>query len=118
MKVSHEERNGSRGRGRSTFRGRGRGRGRAFKKSLIECFKCHKLDHFQCECPDWKEAYYAELDEHEELLLMSYVKMNNAKRDDDWFLDSVCSNHMCGGRNLLYELDEKFKHVVKLGNNT
>ncbi|CAM8892609.1 unnamed protein product [Rhodiola kirilowii] len=46
----------SRGRGRGTIRGRsirGRGRGRqqTFDKYNVDCFKCHKLGHFQHECP-------------------------------------------------------------------
>jgi hypothetical protein len=32
----------------------------------MECFKCHKLGHFQYECLSWdKEANYAELGEEE-----------------------------------------------------
>lgn len=61
----------------------------------MEYYKCHKLGHFQFECPSWdKEAKYAELDEKEEMLLMSYVEMNEARREDVWFLDFGCSNHM------------------------
>ena len=49
---------------------------------------------------------------------MSYVDPYEAKREDAWFLDSGCSNHMCGDRAMFNELDEKFQHSVKLGNNT
>ena len=65
-------------------RGRGRGRGRqSFNKAIVECFKCHKLGHYQYECPSWgKEVNYAEFDEKEELLLMAYVEMHNAKREE------------------------------------
>ena len=54
LKVAQEDRSG-RGRGRGMFRGgRGRGRGRrqSLNKAIIECFKCHKLGHFQYECPN------------------------------------------------------------------
>ncbi|KAL5543912.1 hypothetical protein UlMin_007696 [Ulmus minor] len=107
LKVSFE---GGRGRGRGTYRGRGRGRGRAdFNKATVECYRCHQLGHFRYECPSWnKEANYAELDEEEEMLLMSYVELYEAKRDDAWFLDSGCSNHMCSDRTMFNELDEKF----------
>ncbi|PNX70814.1 retrovirus-related Pol polyprotein from transposon TNT 1-94 [Trifolium pratense] len=83
-------------RGRGGYRGRGRGRGRqSFTKDTMECFKCHKLRHFQYECPEWnKETNYAELDDDEELLLMALVEENEAKRNDAWFLDSGCSNHI------------------------
>jgi len=90
------------GRGRGTHRGRGLGRGQGrgrqyFSKATVECFKCHNLGHFQYECPQWnkEEANYAELDETEELLLMATVE-KGSKRNGAWFLDSGCSNHMCG----------------------
>ncbi|XP_062014079.1 uncharacterized protein LOC133730517 [Rosa rugosa] len=71
------------------------------------------------ECPTWgKEANYAKMDEQEEMLLMAYIEINRAKREDAWFLDSGCSNHMCGDRSLFSELDESFRQMVKLGNNT
>ena len=45
--VRDEYRSEGRGRTRGGFRGRGRGRGRQpFTKALVECFKCHKLGHF------------------------------------------------------------------------
>ncbi|XP_039127079.1 uncharacterized protein LOC120263279 [Dioscorea cayenensis subsp. rotundata] len=34
-----------------------------------------------------------------------------------WLLDSGCSNHMTGDKNLFYSLDESVKHNVKLGND-
>ena len=117
LKVTFE---GGRGRGRGTYRGRGRGRGRAdFNKATMECCRCHQLGHFRYECPSRnKETNHAELDEKEEMLLMSYVELYKAKRKDAWFLDLGCSNHMCGDRTMFNELDENFRHSVKLGNNT
>lgn len=110
----------SRGRGRGTYRGRGRGRGRqSFTKAAVECFKCHNLGHFQYECPQWnKEANYAELDEEEELILMAVVQENEATRQDAWFLDSGCSNHMCGDKGMFTDMVEGHKHYVKCGNNS
>ncbi|XP_061996268.1 uncharacterized protein LOC133714197 [Rosa rugosa] len=87
LKVTHE---GGRGRGRGAYRVRGRGRGRAgFNKATVECYRCHKLGHYQYECPTWnKEVNYTELNEEDEMLLMSYVELCKAKREDAWFLDS------------------------------
>ena len=115
-----EDQIGGRGRGRGSFRGRGRGRGRqTFNKATVECFKCHNLGHFQYECPQWnKEANYVEVDKDEELLLMAYVEKLDAKRSDAWFIDSGCSNHMCGDKGMFSNLVEELRHSVKCGNNT
>ena len=121
LKVTYNDQVAGRGgRGRGAFRGRGRGRGRqAFNKAIVECYKCHQLGHFQYECPKWeKGAHYAELDEKEEMLLMSYVELNQSRKEDVWFLDSGCSNHMCGNKLWFSDLDEEFRQSVKLGNNS
>ena len=110
------------GRGRGGYQGRGgysgrggRGRGE-FDKSKIECFKCHKMGHFKNECPSWeKNANYAELEK--DVLLMAYVEQNKAEDEHVWFLDSGCSNHMCGTKAWFNEFDNTFRQNVKLGDN-
>jgi len=52
------------------------------------------------------------------MLLMSYVEENKAKGRDAWFIDSGCSNHMCGDRTMFSWLDDSFRQLVRLGNNT
>jgi len=47
---------------------------------------------------------------------MAYVKEKNAKREDVWFLDSGCSNHISGNKDWFMDMDEQFRHSVKLGN--
>lgn len=119
LNVSLEGSSGARGRGVSSPRGRGRGRGQGYDRATVECFKCHKVGHMKYECPTWnKGANYAEFDEEEELLLMAYVEEQGVKREELWFLDSCCSNHMCGDKQMFSEMDKTFRQLVKLGNNT
>ncbi|KAG7553691.1 GAG-pre-integrase domain [Arabidopsis suecica] len=119
LKISYEDR-GGRGRGRGMGQGRGRGRARGFNKATIECYKCHKLGHFQYECPNVEgKANYAEADgEEDEVLLMAFTgESENESKEEVWFLDSGCSNHMCGDKSWFSSLDQGFRHTVKLGNN-
>lgn len=97
LKVSG--RGNGRGRGaRTGFRGRGRGRQ---GKEYVECFKCHKLGHYQSECPSWGEndANYVAFDDNEEMLLMAHHQNPVQAKDEVWFLDSRCSNHMVGSKD-------------------
>ena len=83
LKVAYDDRIGGRGGDRAcgVFRGRGRGR-QAFNKAIVECYKCHQLGNFQYECPKWeKEVNYAELEEKEEMLLISYVELNQSRKE-------------------------------------
>jgi len=129
LHITNEEKRGrGRGRGRNFIRGGGRGRGRGrqcFNKASIECFKCHKLGHFQYECPTWqRNANYVEAKvqedeakEEDELLLMAHVFLKQSK-EEEWFLDFGCINHMTRNKDWFSEMDESFRHTVKLGNNT
>ncbi|XP_024634410.1 uncharacterized protein [Medicago truncatula] len=97
LKVSQSGRGYGRSRGvRNGCRGPGgRGRGRQSKK-FIECFKCRKIGYYQSECLTWEEndANYTEFDDSEKMLLMAKQEITNQAKDEVWFLDFVCSNHM------------------------
>ncbi|KAJ9537516.1 hypothetical protein OSB04_030249 [Centaurea solstitialis] len=68
-------------------------------------YNCHKLGHFQYECPSWeKSAHYAEMDEEEEVLLMAYIEKEGGRKE--------------GNKSWFTTLDDMFEHSVKLGNNT
>lgn len=60
---------------------------------------------------------YAEnnLENSETLLFVSNCE--NLKDKNIWFLDMGCSNHMCGSKDLFFELDESVRFEVKFGNN-
>jgi hypothetical protein len=42
----------------------------------------------------------------------------NQSKSKIWYLDSGCSNHMCGVKEWFHELDTKFKETVRLGDNS
>ena len=48
---------------------------------------------------------------------MSYAELNRSRREDVWFLDSGCRNHMCANKEWFSDFDEEFQQSVKLGNN-
>ncbi|KAL8155990.1 hypothetical protein AgCh_001157 [Apium graveolens] len=50
------------------------------------------------------------------MVLMAYVDTRGSDRDVVWYIDSGCSNHMCGDSSLFCELEEGFNKVVRLGN--
>jgi RNase H-fold protein (predicted Holliday junction resolvase) len=77
LKVTSKYRIYGRGQGKKVLRREGRGRGRyAFNKTTIECYRYHKLGHFQYECPTKNnEVNYAVLDNEEEIFLMSHVEL-------------------------------------------
>jgi len=118
-----------RGRGLGGFRGRGTGKGRGrqllynqgvqFNKASAECYHCHKLGHYQYESPDKEKETKVNFAKTEgEMLLMAYIDKKENSSGDTWYLDSGCSNHMCGNKSLFYDLDETFRETVKLGNNS
>jgi len=82
--------------------------------------KCHKLGHFQYECPTWeKKINYAKVEDIEEqekqedeLLLMAHVDVKH-RMETEWFLDSRCSNHMSGNKEWFSKLDKNFRHTCE-----
>lgn len=124
LQVEYEPRN-ARGRGRwNSHRGgnssRGRGRGRSFvNRSAIKCFQCGKMGHYQFECTNMERGVnFVEFDEEEELLLMAHAEVTKFENRGKWFLDSGCSNHMTGDESWFVEINESFKHSVRLGNGS
>jgi hypothetical protein len=126
LQVSYGGQQGGRDGGRSSYRGRrgrgGRGRGRGrfvFDKSTIECYNCGDFGHYQWECSKTlgdQKAHYVET--REEMLLMTHISSQDDAAQHIWFLDSGCSNHMCGRRDIFFDFDCNFKESVKMGNNS
>lgn len=49
---------------------------------------------------------------------MAYVEEKKATREEIWFLDSGCSNHMNRIKEWFTDLNKGFKQTVKLGNDS
>jgi transposase InsO family protein len=122
-----------RGRGRSRGRGyrdnkdggRGRGREQPFGRTNVECYRCHRLGHYQSECytrlphnkEKWQKSNFAE-NKEEETLLMAFHTKDNISEPDVWYLDTGCSNHMCGSKSFFSNLNEEFHTTVSFGDHS
>ncbi|KAL6337938.1 hypothetical protein AAG906_005403 [Vitis piasezkii] len=99
--------------------GRERGRGshhsttyrqKSGDKSNIECFRCHRYEHGE------KSNFAEKQEEGVSLLMACYAKEET--HQNMWYLDTGCSNHMCGDKNAFSKLDESFRNTVKFGDNS
>ncbi|KHN01769.1 Retrovirus-related Pol polyprotein from transposon TNT 1-94, partial [Glycine soja] len=97
LKVSIENRSTSKGE-----KGRGKGRGKGIRgrdKSDVECYQCHRYDHYQSECQtnlnkdNGEKTNFVEKEEEVSLLMVCHVKEET--QQNMWYLDTGCSNHMC-----------------------
>lgn len=71
------------------------------------------MGHYKNECPLWeKTANYAEMEE--DILLMAQI---NEEVERVWYLDSGCSNHMCGVKEWFVTFDDQFRQQVRLGDD-
>ncbi|XP_076952708.1 uncharacterized protein LOC143626526 [Bidens hawaiensis] len=99
FQAREEEQPGNRGHGREFLRGRGRGHGRFSSRGRggVQCYNCNKFGHVKSEC--WSEpranaAVGDQEEEDEDGLLYMAIAENDEHKDDVWFIDSGCSNHM------------------------
>ncbi|TXG59678.1 hypothetical protein EZV62_014251 [Acer yangbiense] len=74
----------------------------------------------RAECRSRKQNFQANVAEDggrsETLLLACNMAEDGA--NNKWFLDSGCSNHMCGEKEMFTQLDESCTSSVKFGNDT
>ncbi|GAU28453.1 hypothetical protein TSUD_55040 [Trifolium subterraneum] len=122
LKVSYSANGGrgsGRGRGRNSTNGaRGRGRGRQ-SNELVECFKFHKLGHYQNECTEWEgNAHYASYNDDEEMVLMAKTDLEFNSKNEAFYLDSGCINHMIGQKEWFFNFDSDYRDSVKLGDDS
>ncbi|XP_022023741.1 uncharacterized protein LOC110924002 [Helianthus annuus] len=109
----------------STGRGRNKYKGKNFNMNSIRCFNCHKLGHTAKFCQQKDERERADnalihteddVDEQDDTMFMIF-NMEETVKSDCWYLDSGCSNHMSGNRELFSHLDESLKKEVRTGDD-
>lgn len=88
----------------------------------MKCFNCEKHGHFYDEY--WfkkdqktdKEANLAHEEDVNTMLLMD-ITSDEKNKNEEWFLDSGCSNHMTSYREWLSSFDTSKKISIKLDDN-
>ncbi|XP_012844766.1 PREDICTED: uncharacterized protein LOC105964806 [Erythranthe guttata] len=89
------------------------------KNCFFRCKSCKDTDHSYSKCPrknkdDKDEANFSK---HEEDQLFSCI--NGQKEFENvWYVDSTCSNHMCGDRSIFVEIDTNHYSKIKLGDGS
>nr|KYP32045.1 Retrovirus-related Pol polyprotein from transposon TNT 1-94 [Cajanus cajan] len=95
-------------------------------RKKVQCFNCRNFGHFASECRfnsgnGGKDAEarmaQGEESEEEQVLLMVTTKEEHDK-NDCWYLDTGCSNHMTGHKEWFVSLDETAKSKVKFADHS
>ncbi|GKV50165.1 hypothetical protein SLEP1_g56878 [Rubroshorea leprosula] len=97
-------------------------RSKSVRMANIECFKCHKYGHYRFEChANLNRGESSNFVEHNEknddssLFMVCHPK--EVSKKNVWYLDTGCSNHMCGDKSAFSDLDESFQDKVKFADN-
>jgi hypothetical protein len=65
----------------------------------------------------WQKSNFTK-NKEEETLLMAFHTKNHKCEQDVWYLDTGCSNHMCGSKSLFSHLNEEFHTTVSFGDHS
>ncbi|KAL5774594.1 hypothetical protein ACOSP7_012151 [Xanthoceras sorbifolium] len=111
-------------KGESLTRGRRRGNSNSrYDKSQVQCYNCHKFEHYASECRassskvDERSNYMEVKTEENETMLLA-CRDNDRDQENAWYLDTGVSNHMCGRRSMFIELDESVAGNVSFGDDS
>ena len=77
-------------------------------------FECLKKNRDSKDGREIKSHFVETKEEMQEMLLMTYIDVDKAVDEIAWFVDSGCSNHMCGKRELFSQFDDTFRKSIKL----
>ncbi|XP_059654574.1 uncharacterized protein LOC132301327 [Cornus florida] len=58
------------------------------------------------------------IEKEEEVSLLMICRAKEETNKNLWYLDTGCSNHMCGDKSTFSDLDESFRDDVKFGDNS
>ena len=126
---SKEESNSSSSQGRGRGRDRGRGRSRSQGRgrgnfSHIQCYNCNHFGHTQAYCRLKKNDgdrnnsnFIHEEQNNDDSTLFLACKAQEFIAQDVWYLDSGCSNHMTGNKDIFAILDDSLQSEVKIGDD-
>ncbi|XP_022032490.1 uncharacterized protein LOC110933583 [Helianthus annuus] len=105
--------------------GRGRGKGKGKFNSMIRCYNCQRLGHTARFCnkredDDWSNNVLMHKDDAEDETddtMFKIFNMEEVVKNDCWYLDSGCSNHMTGNRSLFINLNGSERREVRTGDD-
>ncbi|CAA0830320.1 Unknown protein, partial [Striga hermonthica] len=82
-----------------------------------QCKNCGKSGHVEKNCrAKGYQVNFSEENEKGENLLFYANYVTSEEKNDIWFLDSSCSNHMTGDEKKFKNIDGSVKSQVRLGN--
>ncbi|XP_019429222.1 PREDICTED: uncharacterized protein LOC109336861 [Lupinus angustifolius] len=97
-----------------------------FDKKKVQCFNYKNFRHFAFECRFKAvhgngleiEARLAQGEESKEEQVLLMVTYEKEVKDDCWYLDTGCSNHMSGHKDWFERVDENAKSRVKFSDHS
>ncbi|XP_027915852.1 uncharacterized protein LOC114175269 [Vigna unguiculata] len=108
--------------GKSVWKGKGK---KKFDKSKVQCCNCGKCGHFPYECWSIKGSKVSEevhiVEEEgssssEHVMLMATIEPDS--EDNNWYVDTGCSNHMTRHKEWIVDLDSNIEINVRFANNS
>ncbi|MCH85966.1 retrovirus-related Pol polyprotein from transposon TNT 1-94, partial [Trifolium medium] len=93
-----------------------------FDKSKVQSYNCEKFGHFADECwfkkdqQNGEEANIVQGNDPNAVLMMA-TTCDDSVKNEEWYLDSGCSNHMTAHREWLTSFDTSKKTSIKLANS-